>query len=77
MSVAPLLLRLLEAGVNLRIIQLWLGHCSPTTTAIDTHLTQKAEELASGVLDMRSAGTAWSRQPSGSLRHAVKQRNAI
>jgi site-specific recombinase XerD len=34
---------LLEAGVNLRVIQLWLGHRSPTTTAIYTHLTQKAQ----------------------------------
>jgi integrase/recombinase XerD len=47
---------LLESGVNLRIIQLWLGHRSPTTTAIYTHLTQKAEELASGVLDTLAAG---------------------
>ena len=47
---------LLEESVNLRIIQLWLGHRSPTTTAISTHLTQKAEELASGVLDMLAAG---------------------
>ena len=38
---------LLEAGVNLRVIQVWLGHRSPTTTAIYTHLTQKAEQLAS------------------------------
>jgi len=47
---------LLESGVNLRVIQLWLGHRSPTTTAIYTHLTQKAEELASGVLDTLAAG---------------------
>jgi len=47
---------LLEAGLNLRIIQLWLGHRSPTTTAIYTQLTQKAQELASGVLDTLSAG---------------------
>jgi site-specific recombinase XerD len=47
---------LLEAGVNLRVIQLWLGHRSPTTTAIYTHLTRRAEELASGVLDTLSAG---------------------
>ena len=47
---------LLEAGLNLRVIQLWLGHRSPTTTAIYTHLTQKAQELASGVLDTLSAG---------------------
>jgi integrase/recombinase XerD len=47
---------LLESGVNLRIIQLWLGHRSPTTAAISTHLTQKAEELASGVLYTLAAG---------------------
>lgn len=37
---------LLEAGVNLRIIQVWLGHQSPTTTALYTHLTQQAEAVA-------------------------------
>jgi site-specific recombinase XerD len=30
---------LLEAGVQLRLIQEILGHRSPTTTAIYTHLT--------------------------------------
>jgi integrase len=34
---------MLEAGVNLRIIQAYLGHRSPKTTAIYTHLTRKAE----------------------------------
>jgi len=37
---------LLEAGVNLRLIQAYLGHSSPETTAIYTHLTRKADELA-------------------------------
>jgi site-specific recombinase XerD len=37
---------LLEAGVHLRLIQSWLGHSSPRTTAIYTHLTRKAEEIA-------------------------------
>jgi site-specific recombinase XerD len=34
---------LLEAGVNLRIIQSYLGHASPTTTSIYTHLTSITE----------------------------------
>ncbi len=42
---------LLEAGVNLRLIQIWLGHRSPTTTAVYTHLTRKAEALATDVLN--------------------------
>ena len=37
---------LLEAGVHLRLIQSWLGHSSPKTTAIYTHMTRKAEEIA-------------------------------
>lgn len=37
---------LLEAGVNLRIIQAYLGHRSPQSTAIYTHLTRKVEDLA-------------------------------
>ena len=33
---------LLEKGVNLRLIQQYLGHRSPKTTAIYTHLTKTA-----------------------------------
>jgi integrase/recombinase XerD len=37
---------LLETGVNLRLIQEYLGHNSPTTTALYTHLTLQAQEMA-------------------------------
>jgi len=35
---------LLEAGVNLRLIQQYLGHSSPTTTSRYTHLTVQTEQ---------------------------------
>jgi site-specific recombinase XerD len=42
---------LLEAGVNLRVIQSYLGHSSPTTTAIYTHLTQRSEAQVLAALE--------------------------
>jgi site-specific recombinase XerD len=47
---------LLEAGLNLRIIQTYLGHTSPNTTAIYTHLTQPSEEVAVQAINRILAG---------------------
>lgn len=41
---------LLEAKVDLRQIQEWLGHSSPQTTIIYAHLTQRSTQEASSVL---------------------------
>jgi integrase/recombinase XerD len=42
---------LLEAGVNLRLIQEWLGHSSPAITSVYTHLTVKAEQLGAAAIN--------------------------
>ena len=47
---------LMEAGVNMRLIQVWLGHSSLKTTAIYTHLTQQTEAAAQSALDEMVAG---------------------
>jgi len=47
---------LLESGVSVRVLQLWMGHTSPTTTAISTHLTQHAEQTAATALERLTAG---------------------
>ena len=43
---------LLEAGVHLRLIQAYLGHNSPTTTSVYTHLTARAEQLGSVAINL-------------------------
>jgi integrase/recombinase XerD len=42
---------LLEAGINLRLIQAWLGHSTPATTSVYTHLTEKAKTDAAKTID--------------------------
>jgi integrase len=42
---------LLEAGINLRLIQAWLGHNTPATTSVYTHLTEKAKSMAIKSID--------------------------
>lgn len=37
---------LLEANINLRLIQEWLGHRSPATTSVYTHMTEQATNTA-------------------------------
>lgn len=42
---------LLEGGVNLRLIQEYLGHNSPATTSVYTHLTARAEQLGAEIIN--------------------------
>jgi site-specific recombinase XerD len=41
----------MEAGVNLRVIQSYLGHTSPATTAIYTHLTAVTDAKTSATIN--------------------------
>lgn len=52
---------LLEAGINLRQIQSYLGHQSPMTTAIYTHLTRKSEEVAAETIGRLMEQMRWSK----------------
>lgn len=47
---------LLEAGVNLRLIQAYLGHTSLRTTALYTHLTGQVEDQAMVAIEQLTDG---------------------
>jgi len=51
---------LLEAGVNLRRIQLYLGHRSLATTALYTHLMNHSQEGVTNPVDQVLEGLSWS-----------------
>jgi integrase/recombinase XerD len=42
---------LIERGVNIRVVQILLGHASLATTAIYTHLTEPTRASLTGILD--------------------------
>jgi site-specific recombinase XerD len=54
-ALPPYAIHLLESGVNVRLIQVWMGHSSLTTTAIYIHCTRKAEQLAADALEVITA----------------------
>lgn len=50
---------LLEEGVNLRLLQSYLGHTSLSYTACYTHLTRKLETEALKTINQMLENLAW------------------
>ena len=50
---------LLEAGVNLRVIQAYLGHSSIQSTLVYTHLTEKAQMPAVDAINELLKDISW------------------
>lgn len=48
--------RLLEKGVELRVVQILLGHANIHTTEVYTHLTEPIRQQLRGLLDSTMAG---------------------
>ena len=50
---------MLEAGVNVRLLQRWLGHSSLKTTLRYAHLTRSLEAVAEEALERVLEPLAW------------------
>ena len=50
---------LMESGVPQRVIQIWMGHSSPSSTAIYTHLTDKTAEAGAKTINQLMEQLTW------------------